>query len=63
MFEALPPLLLVIAAAAVYGAGVRAVWRNRARAILPAWRVVCFVIGLAVIAAALVGILTALTRF
>lgn len=55
MFEAIPPLALVAAAAALYGAGVRTIWRNRPRSVLPAWRVACFLLGLLAVAGALVG--------
>lgn len=55
MIEAIAPLTLIVAAAALYGAAVRVIRRDRARSVLPTWRVVCFLTGLVVLGIALVG--------
>ncbi|HET6876155.1 MAG TPA: cytochrome c oxidase assembly protein [Jatrophihabitans sp.] len=55
MPDSVLPIALVVAAAALYGAGLRVVWRGRSRSVLPAWRVACFLGGLLIVAAALAG--------
>lgn len=55
MLESILPLVLVAATAVLYAKGVRTVWRDRGRTVLPAWRAACLGVGLLAVAGALVG--------
>jgi putative copper resistance protein D len=55
MTEALPVLVLLAAVGLGYAAAVRTIWLRRSRHVVPPIRVGCFVLGLAVVAAALCG--------